>query len=1328
MEDIHSFAQRSSNDDSSNISAPKTSRLIVVDRCNLSAVWSTNATSARGTCSFFNVIRSVSKLITGSSGPDALRPQSSNTFKGHGRNYKPSGATLKDHRSRSRLSITKLHNVDVGPFCANEWRTSKYSLLTFLPKNLYEQFRRVANLYFLITAILQLVIPFSPVGPTTSVLPLVFVVSTTAIKQAYEDYLRHKRDKEVNNRYFRVLKDKKLVRIRSRDINVGDLVFVRNNEEVPCDMILLASGGPADRCYITTANLDGETSLKSRSCFSIRNLIGPIETIDESLIVVECEQPNATLYDFKGYLRATKSKEAYNKLIETLESGEAGRVAGSDGTRIHAMYAAITRHSSGLEMSTEVRCKSTGESSHQRHANEAMTRQGIDSVSLPKDYHEIPLDISNLLLRASRLRNTSHIYGLAVYTGRDTKLAHNSQVKPNKFSSAEGKINMFLLLSFLILSSFSLIGALLYRRPTYWFVEKLVKRDNFLEILTAHYLLYNYLVPISLYVTLEFVKFLSTLKLTEDEKMKCTVWRSLVDANGSRSDLKQKVSTNGKVKRIEGSKCNSSDLNEELGQIQVLFSDKTGTLTENKMRFTACSIYGELYRSIGQQLFYQPAGLCYIPVQRVAQKLSAVGTNRYGLMMVNNNVASQLSARSSQSASRESLPPQQRPFDHRYVPPLKELKLVDNLSDKFEQVAQFFVCLCLCSTICLNETLPLSECLPDKQTEYSFQSASPDEESLISAANQSGLTMCKSNERECFIVLKRSNIPAKHLSPEVRDAQFNILVETKNSTPKYIVRRFERLMTFEFNSVRKRMSVVCRDCDNNCIIMVTKGSESVLDCIDLNASTRAQDEHLVDTTLAHFEAFAKSGLRTMLVGYKMLKKKDYDVIEAEVRAARLSIRDKEHMLSLVYKQVESNLRFLGTTAVEDTLQQGVPKTIADLKSAGIKIWLLTGDKVETATSVAYLCKLLDRDMVLLYLIRQQDGRSCQELLASLRRQIETIDDVQSTPRSQAPKRSPGVRSRDSKTSLGSRTSGGSQSPTLSGEHHRFALVADGRSLYYAMRYSRADLEFICKHSECVLGCRLSPLQKAEIVSMIKQADGHPITAAIGDGANDVSMIQEAHVGIGINGKEGRQAVNSSDFSINRFHMIGRLLFVHGHLFYHRTANVIHYFFYKSVIFVLPQFLYSFYNLSSATSLYHPMMLICFNLIFTSIPTLVYGLYEAHLPERILEHYPKLYSINANNYQLRVASFFIWISLAILQASVAFYFLLFNWGSHTALLESGKMSSKIGSSILLYFVIVITANLKLFLVSRSSSLKFYLCCIGSCAALPIVFYGYSLVDL
>lgn len=1224
------------------------------------------------------------------------------------------------------------NQFDLGPFTSNEWYTSKYTLINFLPKNLFEQFRRLANLYFLLSALLQILIPFSPVGPTTSLLPLIFVVATTAIKQAYEDYLRHKLDKEVNDRLCHVLRDKKLIKIKSKEIQVGDFVYVRNNEEIPCDMVLLESSGHGNRCYVTTANLDGETSLKGRSCFHINEQIGSIEKLDDTILLIECDRPNATLYKFNGYLRAPRSQKSYDALMADLKiSTNLDRNLDYYRRRHHHHHQRHQNHPSAkhfprapvspsspaiVEKIWRIIRRGKLKRSAIRAGTTALADNMLDNVS---EYHEIPLDISNLLLRASRLRNTSHIYGLAVYTGHDTKLANNSQVKPNKFSSTENRINIFLLAAFLMLILFSIIGSLRYSRPNQWFFDGLEKSDSFEKILVAHFLLYNYLVPISLYVTLEFIKFFGTMSVVDDKKMRTAIWQTVTTnlnepgkSTDHRADKRgniEKIDSLSSVKKtkiLDGPKCNSSDLNDELGQVEVLFSDKTGTLTENKMLFMACSIYGELYRSIREQLFRQPANLYQTNIAKVAQKLAKVSTNRHAYLTP---VATQ-----TQTSANRKMDEVEKSFDHQVVPELSKLKLVDNLAHE-EQVCQFFICLCLCSTITLNETVPLADCMPDKSC-YDFQSASPDEESLISAAHLYGISMCKSNDRECYIVIERSKSQPHHNNqqvvslpndPQHKGGQFKALVETKLSNGKFLTRKFERLLVFEFSSLRKRMSAIYRDCDNDIILMVTKGSEELLDCLNLNHLDQ-KDEAIVNITLAHYEAFAKSGLRTLLVAFRQISRKEYEQIAESMKEACLSIQNREHMLSLLYKRVETGLHLIGTTAVEDSLQDGVPETIAHLKEAGIKVWLLTGDKVETAVSVAYLCKLLERDMVLMHLVRQQDVQSCLKLLSSFKQQMKQQNSSNNNNNKMT----------------------NAKGPTSHGSHKgaaRFALVADGRSLYYAMKYSKSDLAEVCKRCTCVLGCRLSPLQKAEVVEMIKRSKESPITAAIGDGANDVSMIQEAHVGIGICGKEGRQAVNCSDFAINRFHMLNRLLFVHGHLFYNRTANLIHYFFYKNLLFILPQFLYSFYNLSSAQSLYHPILLIGYNLFFTSLPILLYGLNEVHIPEYILEAYPALYTINRGSSLLHFRVFLQWLLLGAIQALIGFYMLLFNWGSHTAFLESGKMAGANGFSVMLYFVIVLTATFRLYFLSKSLSIYLKLSTIISCLALPLFFYGYSLVD-
>lgn len=1357
MEGVHSYEQRSSTRIGQDADSKVTdSRFIIVNRRDPHVSWSTS-NQQRGNKSILGIRPLCSKLKQNIKKLSICRFFRINDISGDLRdeNSKSSLRTNSSDIFSGKRNLKRRFNF--GPFRTNELLTSKYTLFNFIFKNLFEQFRRLANFYFLVTAILQILLPFSPVGPTTSLLPLIFVVATTAIKQAYEDYLRHKLDREVNNRACHVLRDKKLVRIKSKDIKVGDFVYCKNNEEIPCDMLLLAASASSDRCYVTTANLDGETNLKSRSCALIKEQIGLIDQLDETLLIVECDKPNATLYEFNGYLRAPKSNKSYESFFNNLEAPKSPNAAHSvsvlskqlNNEALNGTIKSTSTDNSGLSSQQvsdsniivaiieKIKRNSSNKIKQTTKPQEAIQKQTepIFNQTNQLDYHEIPLDISNILLRASRLRNTSHIYGLALYTGTDTKLAKNSQVKPNKFSSTERKVNTYLAMTFAILMTFTVVGTLRYEgHEDYWYLSGLNKSDSTAHIFIAHFLLYNYLIPISLYVTLEFVKFFGTISLVEDKKMKSaillsphqaystidsTIYKSSLNKSAANQDaaIQMKSTKSGRnqigrlversigkklIRVYEKPKCNSSDLNEELGQVEVLFSDKTGTLTENKMRFTACSTNGQLFRSINGQLYLQPQELYRGPIIDVTEKLQSIKTNRHAAYMNQQQMRrQQLQATTkdirftSNIFSKEDN--RKLVFNHRAIPLLSKLNLIVHI-DQYEQLVEFFICLCLCSTITLNETLDLADCMPEKQLGdegYDFQTASPDEESLISAAHLNGITMCKSNERECFILINKSSLYSDPPVAPDEESQFKPLVLTKNSTDKYIIRHFERLALFEFNSVRKRMSVIYRDVDNDCLLMVSKGSEELLDCIEIGDF---ENRNCINKTLAHFEAFSKSGLRTMLVARKVMTEELLDTIQEEMKDARQSIHQRDYLLNTLYKKYEVNLKLIGATAVEDTLQEGVPETINNLKEAGIKVWLLTGDKVETAISVAYLCKLLEHDMTLFQMVRIQDSKACEQILESFNKQLEEY--------------------------LAKKVIDADDDEELI----KFALIADGRSLYYAMKYHRIDLARLCKMCTVVLGCRLSPLQKAEVVDMIKSDEERPVTAAIGDGANDVSMIQEAHVGIGVRGKEGNQAVNSSDFAINRFYMLNRLLFVHGNLFYHRTATTIHYFFYKNILFVLPQFLYSFHTLSSAQTLYHPMLLICYNLVFTSLPILVYGLKERPMPDLILELYPNLYNLNRGNKQMSMAKFFSWISLGLVQSLIGYYSLYIKYGSHTPFLESGKMAESNGFGIMLYFVVIFTATIKLYFISKSHPFYFNLAAIGSCLVLPLSFYVYSLFDL
>lgn len=192
-----------------------------------------------------------------------------------------------------------------------------------------------------------------------------------------------------------------------------------------------------------------------------------------------------------------------------------------------------------------------------------------------------------------------------------------------------------------------------------------------------------------------------------------------------------------------------------------------------------------------------------------------------------------------------------------------------------------------------------------------------------------------------------------------------------------------------------------------------------------------------------------------------------------------------------------------------------------------QVWVLTGDKLETAVSVAYSCSLLDHRMKKLILARQANSDSCGECISRFALILHDVDATKPIP-----------------------------------DNLKCALIVDGRSLYMAMKFHIDKFREVCQKCAIVVCCRMSPIQKAEVVHMVKNSKTHPVTAAIGDGANDVSMIQEAHVGFGLMGKEGRQAVNSSDFAFGRFRFLRRVLLVHGNLFYHRVSTLIQYFFYK----------------------------------------------------------------------------------------------------------------------------------------------------------------------
>ncbi|XP_059371653.1 phospholipid-transporting ATPase IG-like isoform X4 [Carassius carassius] len=989
-------------------------------------------------------------------------------------------------------------------FCDNRIVSSKYTVWNFLPKNLFEQFRRIANFYFLIIFLVQVIVD-TPTSPVTSGLPLFFVITVTAIKQGYEDCLRHKADNEVNKYLVTVLEDGRSVKKESEKIKVGDVVEVVEDETFPCDLILLESSREDGTCFVTTASLDGESNHKTH--YTVQDTEKDLQALTAT---IECEQPQPDLYKFVGRMHIYKAEQ-------------------------------------------EPAVRSLGP--------------------------------ENLLLKGATLKNTKKIYGVAVYTGMETKMALNYQGKSQKRSAVEKSINAFLLVYLCILISKAVVCTTLKYvwqskegQDEPWYNQKTQKEKDtnmYLKMFTdflSFMVLFNFIIPVSMYVTVEMQKFLGSFFITWD--------KDFFD-----SEIQ------------EGALVNTSDLNEELGQVEYVFTDKTGTLTQNNMEFIECCIDGFQYKHRDTHSEVDGFTMTDGPMNKLHQKAGQ------------------------------------------------------------EKEELFLRALCLCHTVQVKEAGSeevladqvdgIDGMLPQLEEERGFIASSPDEIALVKGAMKYGFT---------FLGLESKSMKIKNRENNIEE--------------------YKLLHVLNFDPVRRRMSVIVQ----------TKSGETLLFCKGADSSIfpRVKPEE-VDRIRMHVERNAMEGYRTLCVAFKQLSAEEYAMADTGLREARLALQDREEKLIAVYNQVEKGMSLIGATAVEDRLQEEAAETMEALQGAGMKVWVLTGDKMETAKSTCYACRLFQRGTELLELtVRTLED----ERLKREEKLYELLQEYHRKAVQDAPPVKAGV------------------TRSWSTANQDYGFIIDGATLSLVMnpqleadasQYKSLFLQ-ICQNCTAVLCCRMAPLQKAQIVKMVKNSKGSPITLSIGDGANDVSMILEAHVGIGIKGKEGRQAVRNSDYAIPKLKHLKKLLLAHGHLYYVRIAHLVQYFFYKNLCFILPQFLYQFFCGCSQQPLYDAAYLTMYNICFTSMPILAYSLLEQHIDIAILLDNAALYREIANNAMLRWRPFLYWTVLGIFQGLLFFFGVRFLF-SNPALQENGQVFGNWSYGTIVFTVLVFTVTLKLAMDTR-----------------------------
>uniref|UniRef100_A0A2K6EQ90 Phospholipid-transporting ATPase n=1 Tax=Propithecus coquereli TaxID=379532 RepID=A0A2K6EQ90_PROCO len=1055
-----------------------------------------------------------------------------------------------------------------GTYVNNRIRTTKYTLLNFVPRNLFEQFHRAANLYFLFLVVLNWVPLVEAFQKEITMLPLVVVLAIIAVKDGLEDYRKYKIDKQINNLVTKVYsrKEKKYIDRCWKDVMVGDFIRLSCNEVIPADMVLLFSTDPDGICHIETSGLDGESNLKQRQVVR-----GHAEQVNN---------PYITSFHCKSFTISLQQ-------IRTLKCHETKAMLNNSGPRYKR---------SKLE----------------RRAN---------------------TDVLWCVLLLVIMCLTGAL-GHGIWLSRYENILFFNIPEP------DGHIVSPVLAGF------------------YMFWTMII--------------LLQVLIPISLYVSIEIVKLGQIYFIQSDvdfynEKMDSTV------------------------------QCRSLNIAEDLGQIQYLFSDKTGTLTENKMVFRRCSVAGFDYcheENARRLESYQEAASeeedCTGTLGGALGDVASPGAPgcRTTLYIIDFFIA--LAICNTVVVSAPNQPRQKIRRPSLSGMPIRSLEEIKNLFQRLSVRRSS-------SPSLASGKEPPSGVPSAFVSRLSLFSrgklTSPVEEEGSQGASSSAC--CTETERSSSdaglanggVEAPAGQPPASSLCYEAESPDEAALVYAARAyrctlqarTPEQVMVDFAALgpLTFQllhilpFDSVRKRMSVVVRHPLSNQVVVYTKGADSVImELLSAASPGSLEKQQLLirEKTQKHLDDYAKRGLRTLCVAKKVripqTEQPRYHFLNDTVRITL--------DLTTSWRPLPTVSVLPGATGIEDRLQEGVPESIEALHKAGIKIWMLTGDKQETAINIAYACKLLEPEDKL-FILNTQSKDACEMLMSTILKELQKKG--QACPE---------------QASLSVDLL---QPPISQDSELRAGLVITGKTLEFALQESlqRQFLE-LTSWCQAVVCCRATPLQKSEVVKLVR---GHlrVMTLAIGDGANDVSMIQVADIGIGVSGQEGMQAVMASDFAVSQFRHLGKLLLVHGHWCYTRLSNMILYFFYKNVAYVNLLFWYQFFCGFSGTSMTDYWVLIFFNLLFTSAPPVIYGVLEKDVSAETLMQLPELYQSGQKSEAYLPLTFWITLLDAFYQSLVCFFVPYFTYqGSDIDIFTFGNPLNTAALFIILLHLVIESKSL------------------------------------
>jgi phospholipid-translocating ATPase len=976
-------------------------------------------------------------------------------------------------------------------FPPNVVSNAKYTLWSFLPRTLYNEFSFFLNIYFLLVALSQ-IIPYLRIGyMSTYTVPLAVVLTISIGKEAIDDIARRRRDAEANAEYYTICSlngpgdgsrsshrthsatpvsgQPIEIQKKSRDIRVGDILKLSKDQRLPADVVILktvpndvgltlpdldASGSSASEthlpgeAFIRTDQLDGETDWKLRIPSPLSQFL---RIQDFSRITVTAGAPDKKVNDFVGTLKLQpKLVPSYDPHISKEENS-----ATPNGDRTEST-----------------------------------------PVSDDTEERSVPLTINNTAWANTVLASNTITFAVVIYTGRQTRSALSTSASRSKTGLLEIEINTLTkILCALTLTLSVVLVALEGFEPTNkkpWYVAIMI-----------YLILFSTIIPISLRVNLDMGK---------------TVYAYFIEHD----------------RDIPGTVVRTSTIPEDLGRIEYLLSDKTGTLTQNEMELRKIHVGTVSYandameevRSYIKQAFSNPAA-----------NNSKIDT----LITPSSAYVTHTVAGSTTRTRRE---------------------IGSRVRD-----------LVLALALCHNVTPTMEEV--DGRNIVTYQASSPDEIAIVRFTESVGLRLLHRDRESIVLESVETN------QVVVRVKILDIFPFTSDS------KRMGTIVSFSTNSTQPESYGEETDC-----WFYQKGADTVMSSI-------VSSNDWLDEETANM---AREGLRTLVVGRRKLSAKQYQEFATSYNEASLALHNRDTgMAAVVKRHLEHDLELLGVTGVEDRLQRDVKPSLELLRNAGVKIWMLTGDKVETARCVAVSARLVARG---------QEIRT----LAKLRHKTQA---------------------KEALDSLGSKTDA--------------CLLIDGETLALMLTHFRTPFISLAVLLPAVIACRCSPTQKAEVANLIRQHTRKRV-CCIGDGGNDVSMIQAADVGIGIVGKEGRQASLAADFSITQFCHLTKLLVWHGRNSYKRSAKLAQFIIHRGLIISVCQTMYSIAGQFDPKGLFKDWLLVGYATVYTMAPVFSLVL-DRDVDENMANLYPELYKELKTGKSLSYRTFFTWVMVSIYQGVI-----------------------------------------------------------------------------